>query len=54
MFQIRYLEEEDKEFWYMLDRLLPEIEFPKKVTYKRGYVILDGEKPITLLSKAWL
>ena len=49
MFQIRYLEEEDKEFWYTLDRHLPEIEFQKKVTDKRGYIILDEEKPIGIL-----
>lgn len=49
MFQIRYLEEDDKEFWYKLDRHLPEIEFLKKVTDKRGYVILDEEKPIGIL-----
>lgn len=46
MFQIRYLEEKDKEFWYMIDRHLPETEFIKKVADKRGYVILDEEKPI--------
>lgn len=49
MFQIRYLEEEDKEFWYTLDRHLPETEFLKKVTDKKGYVILDDEKPIGIL-----
>lgn len=46
MFQIRYLEKEDKEFWYTLDRHLPESEFVRKVADKRGYVILDDEKPI--------
>ncbi len=49
MFQIRHLEEEDKEFWYTLDRHLPELEFYKKVTDKRGYIILDEEKPIGIL-----
>ncbi len=46
MFQIRYIEEVDKEFWYTLDRHLPEAEFQKKVADKRGYIILDDEKPI--------
>lgn len=46
MFQIKYVEEADKEFWYTLDRHLPEEEFKKKVIDKRGYVIQDGEKPI--------
>ena len=49
MFHIRYVEKEDKEFWYTLDRHLPENEFYKKVTDKRGYVILDDEKPIGVL-----
>lgn len=49
MFQIRYLEEKDKEFWYTLDQHLPEAEFIKKVTDKRGYVILHGEKPIGIM-----
>lgn len=39
MFQIRYFEEKDKEFWYTLDKHLPEAEFSKKVTDKRGYVV---------------
>lgn len=30
MFQIRYVEEIDKEFWFTLDKHLPEIEFIKK------------------------
>lgn len=49
MFQIRYLEEADRRFWYTLDGHLPEIEFAKKVADKRGYVILDDEKPIGIL-----
>lgn len=46
MFQIRGLKKEDKDFWYTLDRHLPEAEFIKKVADKRGYVIFDDEKPI--------
>ncbi len=49
MFQIKYVEEKDKEFWYTLDRHLSESEFKKKVADKRGYVILDEEKPIGIL-----
>jgi GNAT superfamily N-acetyltransferase len=49
MFQIRYLSEKDKEFWYTLDRHLSEEEFAKKVADKRGYIILDNEKPIGIL-----
>ncbi len=49
MFQIRDLKKEDKDFWYTLDRHLPEAEFIKKVADKRGYVIFDDEKPIGIL-----
>lgn len=49
MFQIRYLEEEDKEFWYTLDRHLAVEEFYKKVVDKRGYIILDDEKAVGIL-----
>ena len=46
MFGIRYVEEMDKEFWFTLDRHLKESEFSKKVADKRGYVILEDDKPI--------
>lgn len=39
MVEIRYVQAEDKEFWYSLDRHLPEQEFDKKIRDKRGYVI---------------
>lgn len=46
MFQMRYVEEMDKAFWFSLDRHIKESEFTKKVADKRGYVILDDNKPI--------
>ncbi len=46
MFGIRYVEEMDKEFWFTLDRHLKESEFYKKVADKRGYIILEDDKPI--------
>ncbi|BCK00702.1 GNAT family N-acetyltransferase [Anaerocolumna chitinilytica] len=49
MFQIRGIKKEDKDFWYTLDRHLPEAEFIKKVADQRGYVIFDDEKPIGIL-----
>lgn len=49
MFQIRGIKKEDKDFWYTLDRHLPEAEFIKKVADKRGYVIFDDEKSIGIL-----
>ncbi len=49
MLQIRYVQLEDKAFWYCLDKHLPEQEFERKVREKRGYVLLDDNKPIGLL-----
>lgn len=49
VFQIRYLEEKDKEFWYTFDKYLPERDFPKKIADKTAYIILDEEKPIGVL-----
>ncbi len=34
MLEIRYVKNEDKEFWYGLDKHLPEAEFEKKVCDK--------------------
>ncbi len=49
MVKIRYLETADKQFWYSLDRHLPESEFTYKVLSKRGYVLLLDGKPTGLL-----
>lgn len=49
MIEIRYVRSEDKEFWYSLDKHLPEKEFENKVNSQRGYVLLDDNKPIGVL-----
>lgn len=49
MFKIRYAKEEDKEFWYIWDKHLPESEFVKKIKYHRAYIIMDEEKPIGVM-----
>ena len=49
MLEIRYVQIEDKEFWYSLDKHLPEQEFACKVSDKRGYILLNDNKPIGLL-----
>ena len=49
MIEIRCLEAEDKEFWYSLDKHLPETEFDDKVRTKRAYVMLLERKSIGLL-----
>ena len=49
MFGIRYICEEDKTFWYSLDKYLNESEFLLKIRDKRGYIITYDEKPIGLM-----
>ncbi len=49
MIDIRYVQLEDKKFWYRLDKHLPEQEFNQKVLQKRGYVLLENHIPIGLL-----
>ena len=47
--EIRYVTAQDKEFWYTLDRHLPQEEFEDKVNKKRGYVLWEDEIPVALL-----
>lgn len=49
MENIRYVKEEDRFFWFELDKHLSEAEFQKKIRDKMGYVILDGITPVGLL-----
>ncbi len=49
MIDIRYVQEGDKEFWYSLDKHLPQTEFDYKVGRKQGYVLLEDDEPIGLL-----
>lgn len=49
MIEIRYLNSDDKKFWYSLDRHLPETEFDNKVRTKTGYVVLTDGKPVGLM-----
>ena len=49
MIEIRHVQLEDKEFWYSLDKHLPETEFDKKVNEKSGYVLLEDERKVGLL-----
>lgn len=49
MLEIRYMQSSDKEFWYSLDRHLPETEFENKVRDQRGYVLLESGRPTGLL-----
>jgi len=49
MAAIRYVREEDREFWFRLDRHLPEEEFEKKVRDKMGYILQEDSVPVALL-----
>ena len=49
MAEIRYVKDTDKHFWYHLDKHLPETEFNNKILTKRGYVLLESNRPIGLL-----
>ena len=49
MIEIRCVQTGDKDFWYSLDKHLPESEFDNKVSDKRGYILLVDNKPIGLL-----
>ena len=49
MFEIRYVSETDKAFWFMLDKHMSESEFLLKIRDKRGYVISDGDEPVGVM-----
>ena len=49
MVSIRYVSASNKDFWYTLDRHLPETEFLNKVRDKQGYILLEDGKPCGLL-----
>lgn len=49
MFEIRYVSETDKSFWYTLDNHISENEFQLKIRDKRGYIISDGDKPVGVM-----
>lgn len=49
MYQVRYVQADDKEFWYSLDKHLSEKEFENKIQNRQGYIIFDGAQAIGLL-----
>lgn len=49
MTSIRYVQTKDRDFWYSLDKHLPEKGFENKVSNKQGYVLLENDIPIGLL-----
>lgn len=49
MFEIQYITEADKEFWFTLDKHMSEDEFLLKVRDKRGYILRDNNIPVGVL-----
>lgn len=49
MFEIRYVLEKDKTFWFTLDNYLSETEFELKIRDKRGYIISYNGEPIGVM-----
>lgn len=49
MVEIRYVQDDDREFWYSLDKHLPLQQFYNKIRDKMGYVLLEDNKPVGLL-----
>ncbi len=49
MVSIRYVQKDDKSFWFKLDQHLSEAEFDNKIRDKMGYVLVDGQNPAGIL-----
>lgn len=49
MFEIQYVTEADKKFWFTLDKHMSEDEFLLKVRDRRGFIVYDGNKPIGVM-----
>ncbi len=47
--KICYVQDSDREFWFSLDKHLPETEFDKKVRDKQGYVLFADNLPVGIL-----
>ena len=49
MITIRYVQEEDKNFWFGLDKHISEKEFEKKIRDRMGYVLSENNTLVALL-----
>lgn len=47
--EIRHVLENDKSFWFTLDKHMPVAEFEKKVRDKQGYILLQNNIPVGIL-----
>jgi GNAT superfamily N-acetyltransferase len=49
MVSVRFVTQEDKKFWFELDKHLSEEEFEKKVRDRQGYVLFEDSEPVGIL-----
>lgn len=49
MTQIRYACSSDREFWFSMDKHLPECEFEKKIRYRQCYILTDCGNAVGIL-----
>jgi len=49
MFDVKYVSDSDRAFWFSLDKHLSESEFALKVQDRRGYIILSNETPVGIM-----
>ena len=49
MVEIRWMQMEDRDFWFRLDKHISEEEYGNKVRDKRGYVLTENGRPAGLL-----
>jgi GNAT superfamily N-acetyltransferase len=49
MFRIRHVRENDKSFWFTLDKHIDQGELQLKIRDRRGYIISDDDKPIGIM-----
>lgn len=49
LINIRYVQNQDREFWFRFDSHLSFQEFENKVQSHRGYVVLEENQPVGLL-----
>lgn len=48
MIEVRYVQINDRDFWYRYDKHLLKQEFDNKVRDKKGYILLEDNQPIGL------
>lgn len=49
LIHIRYVQEQDQQFWFSLDSHLSLNEFKNKVKNRRGYILFEENQPIGIL-----